>query len=91
MASTVDDTGHSINKVIANHATINILLQLSDVIPSTNIVALERFDPVEHARDPFQFLVLLAGTNGIGGLAEINVGIPAITALIARTLAKVEI
>jgi len=91
VAPTVDNTRNSIDKAIANHAAVNILLQLSDVIPSANIVALERFDPVEHARDPFQFLVLLAGTNGVGGLAEIDVWISAITTLVVRTFAKVVI
>ena len=76
MASPIYDTRNTVNEAVSRHTTVDPALKFGDVIPAANIVALEAFDPVKHAGDPLQLLVLLAGTDGIGLFAKIDIGVP---------------
>ena len=89
MTSAVHNARNSINEAIANHSAVNILFEFGDVIPPANIVALERFHPIEHTSNPFQFLVLLAGANGIGCLTEVNVRVSTVSSLVMSALSKI--
>ena len=76
MASPIYDTRNTVNETVSRHTTVDPALKFGDVIPAANIVALEAFDPVKHAGNPLQLLVLLAGTDGIGLFTKIDIGVP---------------
>jgi hypothetical protein len=90
MAAPVNNPADSIDEIIAIlHATVDELLQLGNVVPAANIIRLKLLDPIEHTRDPLQFLVLLAIANGVRLLTEVNVRISASPAFISGPLPKV--
>jgi len=90
MAAPVNNPADSIDEIIAIlHSTVDELLQLGNVVPAANIIRLKLLDPIEHTRDPLQFLVLLAIANGIRLLTEVNVRISAGPAFIRGPLPKV--
>ena len=89
VTSPVHDSRNRINKRISRHATVYELFQLSDVIPTANVIALETFDPIEHSRNPFELLVLFACADGIGLLTKVDVRIPGNTTFFCGTSSKV--
>lgn len=89
MAAPVDDPRHRINKRVSRQAIVDKLSQFSDVIPATNVIALETFDPIEHSCNPFELLVFFAGADGIGLFTEVDVRISGSTTFLCGTSSKV--
>ena len=77
MATPIYNTTDSINESASLHSAIDKFLQLGDVVPAANIIQLKLFDPVKHTSNPLQLFVLIAITNGVWMLTEVNVGVPA--------------
>ena len=89
VTAPVDNPTNSINEIISLQSIVHKLLELGHVVPPPNIVALNRFNPVEHPSNPFQLFMLLAVTDGVRLLAEIDVRVSASTTLVIRLLAEV--
>mmetsp|Transcript_13189 Transcript_13189/g.28473 ORF Transcript_13189/g.28473 Transcript_13189/m.28473 type:complete len:336 (+) Transcript_13189:198-1205(+) len=70
------------------HSAVDELMQLVHIIPSTFVVTLEGFYPVEHAGDPFQFLVFSARAYYSRVLAKVDIGVSAVTTVVCSTLTK---
>jgi len=75
MTTAVDDTRNCIDERIARHASIDEVVELIDVVPSTDIIALNIFKPRKHPCNPFELFVFFACAYGIWLLAEVNIGI----------------
>jgi len=89
VTAPVHNARNPINKIVSRHAIVYELFQLSDVIPTANVIALEAFDPIEHSRNPFELLVLFACADGIGLLTKVDVRIPGNTTFLCGTSSKV--
>jgi hypothetical protein len=73
VTAPVDNPTNSINKIISLQSIVHKLLELGYLVSPPNIVALKRFNPVEHPSNPFQCFMLLTVTDGVWLLAEIDV------------------
>ena len=65
-------------------------MQLLHVIPTSSVVCLHTFHPIEESSNPFEFPVLLARAYCLGVTAEVNVGILGIASFVCSTFAAVE-
>jgi len=63
VAASVHNSTDTINETIPRHTSIYKLAKLGTIVPSSYVVVLDRFNPVELTCYPLQFLVLGTATN----------------------------
>ena len=52
MTSAVDNCRNSIDEGVVTHTTVNVLFEVINLVPATNVVALETLGPAEHTGNP---------------------------------------
>ena len=63
VAASVHNSTDTIYETIPSHTSIYKLAKLGTIVPSSYVVVLDRFNPVELTCYPLQFLVLGTATN----------------------------
>mmetsp|Transcript_21495 Transcript_21495/g.45944 ORF Transcript_21495/g.45944 Transcript_21495/m.45944 type:complete len:326 (+) Transcript_21495:572-1549(+) len=89
MTPSVDDAAHPVDERIVRHPPVDEFVEFLHVIPPPLVVALEGFQPVEHAGDPLQFLVLPRRADDARVLAEVHLGISAVPSFLLGPRAQV--
>jgi len=91
MAAAVDNSRNGIDKRVTAHAIVNKLMELINVVPASNIVALQTLDPVEHSSNPLEFFVFFARANGIGLLAEVDIWVHGFASIFCSTSTEIPV
>ena len=50
VAPSINYSAHRIDEGVIGHTSVHKIMQVLDVVPPSFVVALERLDPIEHAR-----------------------------------------
>ena len=78
-ASSIHNAANGIDKGIARHTVIDKPSQFRQVIPSINIIRLDRVNPIKETGDPLEFLVFLAPAYDFWVTTKVNVGVATVT------------
>jgi hypothetical protein len=91
MAAAVNNARYCIDERITAHAIVNRLVELINVVPSFNVVALQTLDPVEQSGNPLEFFVLFARANCIGLLAKVDIWVHGFASVVCSTSAEIPV